>query len=94
MVALAPPVRLLHGGKYVLSCETKGTATTASVEIESAAGTVQTIAINPSSEWESHRLELELPAGYTLVRVIFKTGGRDDQLLRADNFLLVPATAQ
>lgn len=91
MVALAPPVRLLHGGKYVLSCETKGTATTASVEIESAARTVQTIAISPSTKWESHRLELELPAGYTLVRVIFKAGGRDDQLLRADNFLLVPA---
>jgi len=84
-------VRLLHGGKYVLSCQTKGTATTATVEIESASGAVQTIAITPSVAWESHRLELDLPAGYTLVRVKFKEGGSDDQLLWADNFFLAPA---
>jgi hypothetical protein len=94
MVALAPPVRLLKGGKYVLSCQTKGTATTASVEIESAAGVVQTIAITPSEKWESRRLELELPAGYTLVRVKFSEGGSNDQLLWADDFFLAPADAK
>ena len=94
MVALAPPVRLQHAGKYVLSCQTKGTATTATVEIESAAGAVKTITIAPSETWETHRLELDLPAGYTLVRVKFKEGGRDDQLLWADNFCLAPAAGR
>lgn len=94
MVALAPPVRLLAGGKYVLTCKTKGTATTAAVEIESSAGVVQRIAVRPSGQWESHRLEVELPAGYTLVRVKFSEGGRDDQLLWADDFFLAPAGGQ
>jgi hypothetical protein len=33
---------------------------------------------------------LDLPAGYTLVRVKFMEGGRDDQLLWADDFSLTP----
>lgn len=90
MVALAPPVRLLEAGRYVLSCQTKGTATTARVELETSAGVVHTLAIAPSDAWRAHRLELDLPAGYTLVRVKFMEGGRDDQLLWADDFSLTP----
>jgi hypothetical protein len=64
------------------------------VEIESAAGVVKTIAIVPSETWELRRLELELPAGYTLVRVKFSEGGSNDQLLWADDFFLAPADAK
>jgi hypothetical protein len=90
MVALAPPVRLLKAGRYLLSCTTKGTATTASVELETSAGVVHTLAITPSAAWEPRQVELDLPAGYTLMRVKFKEGGRDDQLLWADDFRLTP----
>jgi hypothetical protein len=91
MVALAPPVRLLEAGRYVLSCQTKGTATTARVELETSAGVVYTLPIAPSDAWLPRRVELALPAGYTLVRVKFMEGGRDDQLLWADDFSLTPA---
>lgn len=88
MVALAPPVRLLEGGRHRLACQTRGSATTATIELETSAGIVHTLPCGPSTDWQLRAMEMDLPAGYTLVRVKFKEGGRDDQLLWADDFFL------
>ena len=89
MIAMAPPVRLLHPGRYRLSCAAKGTATTASVMLETSAGVRHPMPLGPSADWTPRRLELDLPAGHTQVSVRFSEGGSDDQLLWVDEIRLV-----
>ncbi len=87
----APPVRLPLGGKYRLRCKVRGTATHADLRVVSGTGTVHTYRLSPSSAWSDYSFELELPAGYTLVKVHFGPGGADDQILWLDDLFLAPA---
>ncbi len=91
LAAKAPPVRLLARGRYRLACQTKGSSTTASVVLETSTGVRHSIPIAPSAEWTMRQLELELPAGFTQVSVLFREGGADDQVLWVDDVRLTRA---
>ncbi len=86
----APPVRLLTAGRYALTLKAKGTATHARVQIVAAAGVVATIELVPSTDWRTYRVETELPAGYLEIKIHFRAGGADDQVLWADDLFLAP----
>jgi hypothetical protein len=90
LAVAAPPVRLLAGGKYRLTVQAKGTATHARVQLVDATGTIQTIELRPSQDWREYRLETALPPGYTEVRIHYRAGGADDQVLWVDDLVLVP----
>jgi hypothetical protein len=90
LAVAAPPVRLLAGGKYLLTLKAKGTATHARVQLVAATGAVTTIDLVPSAAWRDYRIETELPAGFTEVKIHFRAGGADDQVLWADEFFLAP----
>lgn len=90
LTACAPPVRLLRGGRFVLALKAKGTATHARVLL-SGGGVGRTIDLEPSADWRTYRIETELPAGYTEVKIQFRAGGADDQVLWVDDVSLTPA---
>ncbi len=90
LAVAAPPVRLLSGGKYRFSLKAKGSATHARVLLTAAGGDVHTIDLSPSAEWRDYHLQIELPSGYTEIKIHFRAGGSDDQVLWADDVFLAP----
>ncbi|MBI5382280.1 MAG: hypothetical protein HZA31_10305, partial [Opitutae bacterium] len=91
LAVAVPPVRLLAAGRYVLSLKTKGTATAAVVQLVAATAAVQEIKLKPSATWTDNRLETELPPGFTEVKIIFRAGGANDQVLWVDDVSLTAA---
>jgi hypothetical protein len=91
LAVAAPPVRLLEGGHYLLKLQAKGTATHARVQLVDSTGVVHPLDLVPSAEWREYRLDTELPPGFTEVKIHFRSGGADDQVLWLDDLFLAPA---
>jgi hypothetical protein len=90
LAVAAPPVRLLSGGHYLLKLQAKGTATHARVQLVDATAVTHVIELIPSAEWREYRLELDLPPGFTEVKIHYRAGGADDQVLWLDDLFLAP----
>ncbi len=91
LAVAAPPVRLLAGGRYLLALKARGTATHARVHLVAATGSLHTIELVPSAEWRDYHLPIELPPGFTEIKIHFRAGGADDQILWVDDVFLAPA---
>jgi hypothetical protein len=88
LAVAVPPVRLLASGRYLLTLKAKGTATHARVQLVTSTGAVHTTDLVPSAEWRDYRLEVELPSGFTEIKIHFRAGGADDQVLWVDDVFL------
>ncbi len=94
LTACAPPVRLIHGGAHVLAWKARGTATHVRLLLSDGHGKIYTRDLEPSPQWRDYRIEADLPAGYTEVKIQYRAGGADDQVVWVDDVFLAPAEAR
>lgn len=94
--AKSQPMRLRTGGRYVWRFMAKGDATRATALLTTSRGRVASRKLELTGDWQEHRIEAEVPAGYTQLQIQFQDGGEPDQVLWLDDmeFGPVPAGAE
>ena len=85
MTLRSQPMRLRTGGTYELRFMARGNATQAVVNVSGQQGTSARIEVEPSEEWREYSTELEVVPGYTMVNIVFGSGGEPDQVLWMDD---------
>ncbi|MGM0491390.1 MAG: DUF4962 domain-containing protein [Armatimonadota bacterium] len=85
MTIKSQPMRLRTAGTYLLRFMARGDATTATVKLSGQYGSGVEIPLEPSEDWREYEAEVEMEPGYTLVNIIFGSGGEDEQVLWLDD---------
>ncbi len=84
VVSRSHPMRLPHGGKYLLRFQAKGDATHARVRVNGSGGSGGTVAIDPSNSWTGYEAEFDMAPGYTEIHIEMNSGGEPNQTLWVD----------
>ncbi|MBD3291355.1 MAG: DUF4962 domain-containing protein, partial [Armatimonadia bacterium] len=85
MTLKSQPMRLRTAGTYVLRFMARGNATEAQVAVSGRLGSGVRVPVEPSEDWRQYEAQVQMEPGYTLLSVVFGSGGDPDQVLWVDD---------